>query len=201
MKIVFFGLQRAFDYNHIGGSESITRRLAKQLTQDNDIEAVDYVFFGAPRMETQSVMPKISVRYFSAYADATKALLDYDHVVSLYLSPPERIPYMAFRIRYRQRIQFHALVTQWRSAPLKRLLWLADLQLVPPNGAVFAISPRLYASVKQWARRPFLMLPPVPDDWFLRAADKPTRSALRVTYVGRVDPGKGQQKWSNSSSG
>jgi glycosyltransferase involved in cell wall biosynthesis len=191
MRIAFFGLQQAFDYNHIGGSESITRRLAKQLSQDDDVEAIDYVYFGAPRTESQRVQPRTTVRYFSAYTDAAKALLDYDQVISLYLSPPERIPYMAFRVRYRQRIQFHALVTQWRSAPLKRLLWLADLQLVPPNGAVFAISPRLYALVKTWAKRPFLMLPPVPDDWFLHAADKPIRSPLRMTYVGRVDPGKG----------
>jgi glycosyltransferase involved in cell wall biosynthesis len=191
VRISFFGLQQAFDYRHIGGSESITRRLAKQLSQDDDIEAVDYVYFGAPRTETQRVMTRTSVRYFSAFADAARALLGYDHVVSLYLTPRTRIPYIAFRTRQRDRIQFHALVTQWRGAPLKRLLWLADLQLVPPNGAVFAISPRLLALVKRWARRPFLMLPPVPDDWFLRVSDKPIHSLLRVTYVGRVDPGKG----------
>ena len=191
MRIAFFGLQSAFDYNHIGGSESLTRRLAKQLTQDNDVEAVDYVFFHAPRTETQSVMPRVSVRYFLTYADAAKALLDYDHVVSLYLSPPERIPYMAFRAHHRHRIHFHAFATMWRRSPLKRLLILADLQLVPLNGALFAISPRLYVQVRSWARRPFLMLPPVPDDWFLGVADKPIHSPIRVTFIGRIDPGKG----------
>lgn len=191
MRIAFFGLQSAFDHSHIGGSESITRRLARQLTQDDDVEAADYVFFGTPRAEMQNVIPKISVRYFSAYVDAADALLDYNHVVSLYLSPPERVPYMAFRARHRHRIQFHAFATMWRRSPLKRLLMLADLQLVPLNGALFAISPRLYALVRRWAQRPFLMLPPVPDDWFLRAADKPVRFPLRVTFVGRIDPGKG----------
>ena len=191
MRIAFFGLQKAFAYNHIGGSESIARRLAKQLTQDGDVEAVDYVFYGAPRTETQKAMPRTHVRYFSSYADAANALLDYDHVVSLYLSPPQRIPYMVFRARHRHRIHFHAFATMWRRSPLKRLLMLADLQLVPLNGAMFAISPRLYALVKRWARRPFLMLPPVPDEWFLCPADKPIHDPIRVTFVGRVDPGKG----------
>ena len=191
MRIAFFGLQKAFDYNHIGGSESITRRLARRLIQDDDIDAVDYVFFGAPRTETQDAMPKVGVRYYSACADAVKALLDYDHVVSFYLSPLERIRYMAFRARHRHRIQFHAFATMWRRSSLKRLLMLADLQLVPLNGAMFAISPRLYALVRRWARRPFLMLPPVPDDWFLCAADKSMHSPLRVTFIGRVDPAKG----------
>lgn len=192
MRIAFFGLQQAFDYNHIGGSESITRRLAKELTQDADVDAVDYVLFHAPRAETQEVMRRVRVRCFETYADAAKALLDgYDHVVSVYVSPPERIPFMAFRARYQHRIRFHAFVTMWRRSKLKRSLLTADLQLVPLNGAMFAISPRLYQSVKRWARRPFLMLPPVPDEWFLRAADKPVRSPLQVAFVGRIDPGKG----------
>jgi glycosyltransferase involved in cell wall biosynthesis len=192
MRIAFFGLQQAFDYNHIGGSESITRRLARELTQDADVDAADYVLFHARRTETQEVMPKVRVRYFEAYADAAKALLDgYDHVVSIYLSPPERIPFMAFRARYQHRIRFHAFVTMWRRSRWKRLLLTIDLQFMPLNGAMFAISPRLYKSVKRWARRPFLILPPVPDEWFLRVVDKPVRSRLHVTFVGRIDPGKG----------
>ncbi|MEM4216729.1 MAG: hypothetical protein QXZ09_01760 [Candidatus Methanomethylicaceae archaeon] len=191
MRIAFFGYKAAFDYNHIGGTESITRRLAKQLLRGDDVEAMDYVFYGAPKRETQNPMPKLKVRYFATYAEAAKALLNYDHVVSLYLLPRDRILYAAFRARHAHRIQFHALVTQWRNAPLKRLLWLSDLQMLPPNGAVFAISPRLYERVKRWAKRPFLLLPPVPDEWFLRASEKPAGSPLRVSFIGRVDPGKG----------
>ena len=192
MRIAFFGLQAAFDYSHIGGSESITRRLAKKMIQDADIETVDYVLYHAACTETQEVMPKVRVRYFETYAEAERALLDgYNHVVSVYVSPTERLPFMAFRARNQQSIQFHAFVTMWRRSWLKRLLLTTDFQIVPLNGAMFAISPRLYNSVKRWARQPFLMLPPVPDEWFLRAIDKPLRSPLTVTFVGRIDPGKG----------
>jgi len=77
---------------------------------------------------------------------------------------------------------------------LKRMLGSADLRIVPLNGALFVISPRLYNMVKQWAQRPFLMLPPAPDDWFLRAADKTTHSPLRISFIGRIDPGKGAKE-------
>ncbi len=195
MRIAFFGLQSAFDYHHIGGSESLTRRLAKQLTQDNDVEAVDYVLFHAPCTDDRVVLPKVHVRYFSTYSDAAKALLEgYDHVVSLHLSRAERIAYAAFRARYGHRLMFHAFRTTWPRSLAKRLLMFADLQLVPLNGCAFAISPRLYALMKRWARRPFLMLPVVPDDWFLTAANKPIHSPLRVTFIGRIDPGKGARE-------
>ena len=192
MKIAFFGLQSAFDYSHIGGSESTTRRLARQLTESCDVEEVDYVLFGAPRTEAQVVMPRVRVRYFQTYAEALHTLpTDYDHIVSLHLPIRERVSYTAFRAQYRHRLTFHAFRTMNNPSATKRLLGSADLRLVPLNGALFVISPRLYHMVRRWVRRSFLMLPPVPDDWFLRAEDKANHFPIRVSFIGRIDPGKG----------
>ena len=192
MRIAFFGQQSAFDYNHIGGSESITRRLAKQLTETCDSEGVDYVLFHAPRTEEQIVTPRVRVRYFQTYAEAARALLaGYDHVVSLHLPRQERARYALFRAMQHHRLKFHAFRTMFNPSAAKRLLGLVDLVLSPLNGTLFVISPRLYGMVKPWVQRTFLILPPVPDDRFLRAVDKPIYSPLRVTFIGRIDPGKG----------
>ncbi len=191
MRLAFFGRQSAFDYFHIGGTESLTRRLARSLTTACDVAAVDYVMFHAPSSRDEVVMPGVRVRHFRTYDGAERALPEYDHIVSLHLSPKERLRYAAFRARMGDRLRFHAFRTGWPSPRWKEPLMLLDLQLAPPNGCVFALSPRIYRRIKRWARRPFVMLPVVPDDMYVQPANKSDGAVLRVSYAGRVDPGKG----------
>src|SRR3990172_11387975 len=148
MRIAFFGQQSAFDYNHIGGSESITRRLAKQLTETCDSEGVDYVLFHAPRTEEQIVTPRVRVRYFQTYAEAARALLaGYDHVVSLHLPRQERARYALVRAMQHHRLKFHAFRTMFNPSSAKGCLGLVVFFLSPLNGRLFEFSPGFFGWV------------------------------------------------------
>ena len=45
--------------------------------------------------------------------------------------------------------------------------------------------------VAGWSARGALLLPPVPESFFLAPEDKPRHEELRVNYIGRTEPGKG----------
>jgi glycosyltransferase involved in cell wall biosynthesis len=190
MTIAFFGLHGTFDYHHIGGTDAIVRRLSEALVQRG--HAVHLVTFGAPADGDEVVKPGLDIHVRCSFRDALALLADSaDHVLSIYIPPWLRPIYAAFRHQLRQRIRFHHLYAGTSESRLKQHLLFADAWLAPYSGALFCLSPRLEARVRKWSDRAVLLLPPVPDDYFLGPDQKGTAERLRVTYMGRVDPGKG----------
>ena len=53
------------------------------------------------------------------------------------------------------------------------------------------MSPRIYQHVSKWSKRAVLLLPSVEEKYFLKPSEKNISDKLRITYLGRVDPGKG----------
>lgn len=189
MKISFFGLQSAFDYYQIGGTESFIRRLALQLIREG--ETIDYVLVGSSQTKTMTLKGgKLKLRYFASFRQALSAMADsYDHIVTVYLPPIERLAYSLFRFQYRGRTSFHIILFGLPESPLKRMLALVDAKLF--YSRVFAISPRIHRAAQSWSLDSVLLLPPVPQDYFLSLRDKVSEAKIRVTFVGRVDKGKG----------
>jgi len=190
MRIAFFGWHRAFGFNRIGGADSFVRRLSTQLIRLGD--SVDYVHYGSPKTEIIHTDIGVSVRCFQNLNDALKALKsDYNHVITYSVLARDRISFGRFRRSAGTRVMFHKIQSGWSDSRLKRRLSFADARIFPYNGWIFAVSPRLRREMSRWARRTTLLLPPVPRDYFLTPDEKPHSDKIRVTFLGRLDSGKG----------
>jgi len=190
MSIAFFGLYGSFDFYHIGGTDSITRRLGFELIRRG--EDVAFVHFDAPKDRLEVTSEGLSLNYYSTFEDSLRFLAERcDHVVTIYIPRKLRLAYARFRKREAQRARFHFLYFGWPESRLKRELLFLEARRAPYNGNLFCVSPRQFETVSRWSERAQLLLPPVPDEHFLRPEDKPNHERIRVVYMGRIDPGKG----------
>lgn len=189
MKTVFLGLKQAFDYFQIGGVESFVRRVAVQMVQEGN--EVDYVLYGDKENREISPHPGLRLRCFKSFKDALDAIKGYDHVVAIYLFPKDRLKYALFRKRNCKSAVFHFIYFSWPDSSLKRKLYFSEARLVPYNGKLLCISKRQYDYVSKWAKNSVHIIPPVPESYFLKPEEKPVNDRIEVTFLGRIDPGKG----------
>jgi len=190
MKIAFFGQYGTFDYFRIGGTESYARRLSAGLIAQG--HQVDFVSYRAPAAKACMIPEGPGLHYFSRLAEAFDFLGRYcDHVVNFYVLPHDRLRFLLFRRRNHRHIRFHQFFFNFADSPLRRLLAVADARLYPYNGRLFCVSPRQYRAVRRWSKRAMLLLPPVPEDFFLDPGAKTAGQAVCLTYIGRTEPGKG----------
>jgi glycosyltransferase involved in cell wall biosynthesis len=189
-RIAFFGAQGTFDHRHIGGVESIIRRLTTSLSTLGD--EVTLVLYGCPANREAEVGPGVNQRCFTTFDEALRVIREeFDHVVSIYLRPMDRIRYAMFRRRHSDSLLFHHLYCVWHESRPKRELLFSIARLIPFNGTIFSVSPRIHRYVSSWAKRSVLLLPPVPREYFCTPGEKPRDGTLRITYAGRLDPAKG----------
>ena len=191
MGIAFFGINKSFDYYQIGGTDSFVRRISTELVQNGD--EVDYVLYGSKRDEEIPVIPGLRMYYFRSWGDALNAIRGkgYDHVVEIYMPPWDRIAFMRFRQKHNDSIKFHIVYFGWPEQWLKRYLSFAEACSSTLNGRVFVISPRQYHYVRKWCKKPVLIWPPVPEEYFTTPFLKDNPERLRITWIGRLDLGKG----------
>ncbi|MFB3905891.1 MAG: glycosyltransferase [Acidobacteriota bacterium] len=190
MNLAFFGAYKSFDYYHIGGIDSLARRLATGLISAGD--AVSFVHFGAPTVREEVTPEGIALLYFRKFSDSLAALSEkHSDVLTVYIPRKHRLEFARFRFIARKRTRFHFLFCGWPEQAWRRYLALLDLRILPNNGMCFCVSPRLRRHVSRWLRRADLLLPPVPDRYFMRSIDKPGNSRIRAVYLGRADTGKG----------
>src|SRR5208337_1353650 len=171
MKIAFFGFYGSFDYFKIGGTESFARRLAGGLIRQG--HQVDFVVYGAPNPSQGQADPGIRLSVWVALKEALATLPGYDHVMTMYVPTRDRLCYLRFRRRERRRLRFHQGYFVWPDSPIRRKLAFLDARLYPFNGRLFCVSPRLVREVEGWSARGALLLPPVPESFFLAPEDKP----------------------------
>ena len=194
MRIAFFGLAFSFDFYHIGGTESLTRRIALRLAELG--EQVEFVYYGAPEDKSEQPRDGIVLLYFRCLDDALAhiARVDCDHVISIYLLPRDRLTYAQFRRRRGSTIRFHHIYLGWNESRIRRTIYFAEAQLLPFNGTLFCVSPRIHRYVSQWARHAVLFLPPVSESYFCVPEGKSNYNKLRLAYAGRIDPCKGTDR-------
>jgi glycosyltransferase involved in cell wall biosynthesis len=190
MKIAFFGVYGSFDYFKIGGAESFSRRLATGLIRAG--HRADFVVYGAPAVEHQVVGAGIGLYYFREFKAALEFLTPaYGQIITLYLPPRDRLPYLSFRRLHQSRLTFHQVYFSWPDSLMKRKAAFWEARVCPFNGQLFCVSPRQYRYVSRWSDRGVLLLPPVWETYFLDPEAKPRHDKLHVTYIGRTEPGKG----------
>jgi len=190
MKIAFLGLKDSIDYFQIGGTESFVRRLSAELVKKGIM--VDYILYGYKKYKELSPLPGLTLKYFKSFEDALDAIDGkYEHVITVYLPPKDRLKYCLFRRKYTSSTVFHFIYFSWPDSLLKRKLYFSEARLFLYNGKLFCISKRQYDYIKAWAKNAVYLLPPVPDAFFLKPEEKKNAEKLRVTFLGRIDTGKG----------
>jgi len=190
MRIAFLGLKDAFDYYKIGGVESFIRRITYQMTTHFGIN-IDYILYGAQGEKMVDINPKLKLRYFKRFEHALSVInAKYDHVITVYLFPKDKLKYAYFR-RKNKNLSFHKILFSWSDNPVWKSYILAEAKIFPYNGQFFCISERQYECVKKWMKNVVYILPPVPKDFFIRPEEKPNNKKIKLTFLGRIDPGKG----------
>ncbi|MBE0427873.1 MAG: glycosyltransferase family 4 protein [Nitrospirae bacterium] len=190
MKIVFLSLKQALDYFQIGGTESFARRLSNGLIQKG-IE-VDYILYGDKENRELISNQGITLKYFKSFDGVLNAIYGrYDHIVTIYLLPKDRLKYAIFRRSNTKSTSFHFIYFGWPDSTIKRSLYFSEARFFPYNGKLFCISQRQYKYVSRWADNAVYLLPPVPEDYFLKPEEKPVNDMIKITFLGRIDQGKG----------
>jgi len=192
MNFAFFGLYGVFEYFRIGGLESFNRRLASGLAQQG--HKVDFIMYGAPSSFNKLADFNIGLHYLENLSQALQFMVEekkYDHILAFYLPPADRLRYLYFRLRYRHQGCFHQIFFNWPDSLLKRKGMFIDARLYPFNGRLFCISPRQFRYARQWCSRATLLMPPVPESYFVEPDYKPGHEKVQITYIGRTESGKG----------
>ncbi len=190
MKIAFLGLRNSFDYFHIGGTESLVRRLSTNLISKGI--KVEHLLYGEPMLDELNEAG-IKLKYLKSLEDTLRLLETekYDHVIAIYLMPKDRLKYAQFRRRSESSNKFHFIYFSWPDSLFKRKLYFNEARLFPYNGKLFCISKRQNEYVSKWAKNAVYILPPVPENYFLKPEGKPINERIKIAFLGRIDPGKG----------
>lgn len=189
MRLAFFGSYGDFDYPNIGGTNSFIRRLSSYLSGNNHWQ-IDYIIYNYKDIEL-SHTGNIRSRYFGDIRNALDALDDYDHVVIINYRWND-----AGLVRNRCKQQkpgqkIHMMYWEWAESGIIRTMRFYQKKIVPYNGVSFAISPRLQTYLSARYKQTVLLLPPVPENYFLRSSDKSDSGPVQITFIGRIDSGKG----------
>lgn len=188
MKISFLGTRSSFDYFQIGGVESFIRRLSHKIIEDG--HSVEYILYGNKENRNISSFDNFFLRYCKEFKDSLKIAQHSQHCINIYIQPKDRLRYIDFRKRSKATL-FHHIFWGWPDSIIRRKFYFGDAQLFPYNGKLFCLSRRQYNHLRKWSGNVVPILPPVPENYFLRPEDKHNDERIKITFLGRIDSGKG----------
>ncbi len=187
--LTIVGLRDTFDYYHVGGLDSFYRRTAFACLAQG-VEVL-FLHYGHTKKEEQRTESGVVVRRVRDFKEALELLDSYDGpVIVNAIHRSDRPAFMQFR-RARKERSFHIVYSVYSESRLRRELYMMESLLAPFNGTGLALSPRLAALARKRRNRAEVFLPPVDDLYFCEPRQKPRANRLRLTYMGRIDPGKG----------
>ena len=193
-KFTFLGSQRFADFFRIGGMESFIRRLGFELARRG--YRVDYLVYGANREKEISPAPRIYVKYIRSLRDALAIIISSDHsdVIRVWMERDERFQYFQWILSTaNQDFNVYHLWFCVPDSPIKRLLTYAEFAALSYRGHVFCVSPRQFRLLRFLGRgaKIHLLLPPVPEYFFLKPEEKALKWPIKVTFLGVLHPDKG----------
>jgi glycosyltransferase involved in cell wall biosynthesis len=190
MNITFFGFQSSFDFHQIGGTDSYFRRLGLQLSSFG--HHVSFVHYGCQRDSTEHPATGITVYRYVSFKDALERITRAKKSVLVNaIHRKDRLRFIRFRNAKKDKIKFFFVASLFSESWLRRNLYFLEASLYPYNGGVLCMSPRLIKASRLRRNRAELILPPVPEQYYVHYNDKPRKEKLFVTYMGRTVAGKG----------
>jgi glycosyltransferase involved in cell wall biosynthesis len=190
-RIAFVGSQGFADFYGIGGMQSYVRRLSLELAGRG--HCVEYLVHGA-RAHEVSPVPGLRVRYFRSLTEVLAELSsgDYSDIIRVWLERWDRLEFLRYVLSPKGGSRPHHYM--WFVMPDsqgKRLLGLLEGFPASRGGRLFCVSARQWRAARRWTRKASLLMPPIPQEFFLRPEDKPLRWPLRVAFLGVLHPDKG----------
>lgn len=192
MKIIFFALNGTFDISQIGGTDSFLRRLTYGMLESRPDLEIEYVFYGARSFKIQKPLSRLAIRRFTKLKNALKYIARETpkHVVTGYIKAKDRLIYAIFR-KNKKFIIFHKLMFFYPELSLRKTLKFSEISLAPYNGKVFCVSHRIFKILNKKSQNAILLLPPIPESYFVNKSTKIKGKNIRITFLGRIDPRKG----------
>lgn len=188
--IVIFSIVESFDFWQIGGMESYLRRLAFELTKAG--KDVNFVQYGSDSVAVEQVFPGILLYRYRFLDDALEHIAQHASIVLVSaLYRKDRLKFIKFRKANQDRITFYFVASYWGKSWIRRKCYFLESFIYPNNGGVLCMSPRLLKASDAERIKAELLLPPVPEDYFVKPEDKALKNKIIVTYMGRPVPSKG----------
>lgn len=192
MRICVFGIDQSFGLDRIGGTDSFFRRLAGQWRRQE--LPVSFVHYRCARENHRQGWAGIQSHEYVEFERALKHLeTEADVVLVNTLHRNHRIAFGCFRRRWQARKKFFIVYSLFREQPLLRQAHFLESIVYPYRHGTLCMSPRLARSLGRWCGKADLVWPPVGQAFYCPPHSKPPSACgkLRVTYVGRTEPGKG----------
>lgn len=189
MNITFFGLKSTFDYYRTGGMDSFYRRVANILIQDG--HHVRFLLYQNDAFKAVVIQPNFEQIYCETFNDALDFLNKVDGpIIVNAIHRNDRLQFIKYRKNHPDR-RFHLVYSVYSEDLIRRNLYLLESFIFPYNGIGICFSLRLAKALKLRRNKSTVFLPPVPDYYFLKPDMKRDSDAVNITYLGRIDPGKG----------
>jgi glycosyltransferase involved in cell wall biosynthesis len=188
--IIFVDASHSLVSSNIGGTNSIVRRLLGELPNDRKALLLD---INGKDSELKSISSNCSYKSFSSMFSFIRYLAkeDKSFVIDIYLHPFQRLIFGLFRYIYRKH-KFGKLYCSWPDSKIKRFLSFADSICFKYTGAVFCITNRQKDYLESFlVKTAVRMWPPIPENYFLTPADNDKSTKITISWVGRLDRGKG----------
>lgn len=188
--IVFFSTVENFDFWQIGGMESYFRRLAFELARAG--KDVHFVQYGSDRAIVEHPFPGISLCRYISLDDALEHVAQQASIVLVStVYRKDRLQFIKFRRANHDRITFYFVASFCAESWVRRKCYFLESFIYPYNGGVLCMSPRLLKASGTKRMKAELLLPPVPENYFVEREDKALKNKIIVTYMGRTAPSKG----------
>lgn len=191
-RIAFAGSRRFADFYGVGGMQSYIRRLGLELARRG--HTVDYLVHEAGQGRVCAPAQGLRVKYFRSVSEALAELSSggYSDVVRVWLARWDRVEFVRYIWSSRAQSQRnHYVWFALPDSPGKRCVGLMEGLATSRGGRLFCVSARQWRVARRWTRKASLLLPPVPEAFFIPPEDKPIRWPLRVTFLGVLHPDKG----------
>jgi glycosyltransferase involved in cell wall biosynthesis len=172
--------------------QSFIRRLGLELARRG--HAVDYLVHEAGQRREVTPASGMRVLYFPSLVDSLAALSagSYSDVVRVWFASTDRLTFLRHVLsRDGGSPRNHYLWFCVSDSRAKRLFGMMEAMAVSRRGHFFCVSPRQWRMARRWTSRASLLLPPVPESFFLSPDQKPLEERLRVTFLGVLHPDKG----------
>lgn len=189
MKLAFFGSEGSFNFHKIGGVDAFVRRLSMHLSAEG--HEIHLITYGAEKETSEIVSKGITIikrKIFDAALDFM-VKQEIKKIFICYLHRPDRKRIKAFK-QNNPSVDISLLLTVFHNSVLKRNAAYLEAAMNKSYKNIYGISERITASVKNFSKRATLLLPPV-DDAFFCKPQKRESGKFRISYMGRLDKGKG----------
>ena len=188
--IAFFGSEGSFNFHKIGGVDAFVRRLSIYLSEAEDFK-VYLINYGATKEISETVSQNITIIKHNSFDSALEFIIEKEikKVFICYLHRPDRKKIKTFKQK-NPSIDISLLLTVFHNSFLKRNAAYLEASMNKSYKNIYGISERVTASLKNFSNKATLLLPPVDDSFFCKP-QKRESGKFRISYMGRLDKGKG----------